>query len=135
MKYITAIIILLVCASAGANSFVEIIGEDSDSYLQVKEQPVVVRETISESMPSFDLEQGLLKTNIERLTSQYMPLYELVWSLDDRLEQYSNVAIVGDSYEDLLEQISRQYIIGACIRPNNVVEMYDIQANRFYCED
>tara|TARA_R110002033_G_scaffold135713_4_gene175331 strand:+ start:21760 stop:22167 length:408 start_codon:yes stop_codon:yes gene_type:complete len=135
MKYIIAIILLLVCASSSANSFVEIVAEDSDSYLQVKAKSVEVSDLKPEQMPSFNLEQGLLKTNIERLTSQYMPSFELVWSLDDRLEQYSNVVIMGDSYEDLLEQISSQYIIGACIRPNNVVEMYDIKANRFYCED
>ena len=126
---------LLFSAGASSNSFVEIVGEDSDSYLEVREQTIVTTDVVTSKMPSFELEPGLLKTNIERLTQQFLPTYELVWSLDDRLEQYSNVSLVGESYEDLLEQISRQYIIGACIRPNNVVEMYDIKANRFYCED
>ncbi|QIR16535.1 hypothetical protein [Shewanella aestuarii] len=135
MKYLLSITLLLFSTVVSANSFVEIIGaeEDQDSYLQVSAVPF--EEVVSAKMPHFELTQGLLKTNIVRLTDEFLPSHEVVWALDDRLEQYSNVTLVGDSYEDILEQIARQYVIGACIRPNNVVEMYDIKANRFYCED
>ncbi|GGB66198.1 hypothetical protein GCM10011607_28600 [Shewanella inventionis] len=133
MKYVLAATMWLICSVATANSFVEIIGESDDSYLQI--EPAPIQEQVSETMPQFQLSQGLLKTNVVRLTNEFLPGHEVVWTLDDRLEQYSDVLIVGDSYEDILEQIARQYVIGACIRPNNVVEMYDIKANRFYCED
>jgi hypothetical protein len=149
LRTVTLIVIGLVFSNAhAANSFVEIVEHDPDSYLLVEEMPQVEKvDIISDSIyeehqegsvygdPTFELQQGLIKTNIERLTYELQPSHSVVWNADQRLEQYSTLVLTGKSYEAILEQIAMQYQIGACIRPNNVVEIYDIKANRFYCED
>lgn len=97
-------------------------------------QPIAQQPQIA-TLKHFTLNQGLLKNNIENLTAQFYPTYSIVWQVDQRLEQYADLTLSGTGYEDILEQIVKQFGLGACIRGNNVVEIYDILNNRFYCED
>lgn len=83
----------------------------------------------------FTLKQGLLKSNIESLTLEFLPSHSIVWQADQRLEQYADLTLSGAGYEDILGQIVKQFGVGACIRANNVIEIYDILNNRFYCEE
>ena len=99
------------------------------------ELPTAQSSTNSSLNTSFSLNQGLLKDNIERMTVDFLPEYSVVWQVDPRIEQFANLNISGTSYYDLLSQIVKQYGIGACVRANKVIEIYNIQNNRFYCED
>ncbi|MDI5833289.1 hypothetical protein OCF84_20815 (plasmid) [Shewanella xiamenensis] len=90
---------------------------------------------LSSKVIYFTLKQGLLKSNIESLTMEFLPSHSIVWQADQRLEQYADLTLSGNGYEDVLGQIVKQFGIGACIRANNVIEIYDILNNRFYCEE
>jgi hypothetical protein len=157
MKYIILLSILLSpVVIADTDDFVEIVTEpfQSNSIPNYPTIEVGAPETQTEfsnaltSMPTtpsanvntdvtkrFVLTQGLLKGNIERMTAEFLPSYSIVWQADQRIEQYADLTISGSGYYDLLNQVVKQYGIGACVRANDVIEIYNIQNNRFYCED
>lgn len=156
MKLPTLLLILVSpLALANGDDFVEIITEPSGTQQLPSFPPLEVGtpENITELSNSiaalpransavnsnltkyFSLSQGLLKANIERMTVEFLPDYSVVWQVDPRIEQFSDLNISGTGFYDMLTQIVKQYGIGACIRANKVIEIYNIENNRFYCED
>ncbi len=136
MKVINCLIgvilgLLVMPAFAVDEQFVEVVVEDETSLIA---NPAELLEP-GVGPKKFELTQGLVKSNIERLTSEQAPRYKVVWSTPKKSLQYADHQIFGADYEDLLEQIVKQYGLGACIRANDVVEIYDISSNRFFCED
>lgn len=156
MRLPTLLLILISPFSlANGDDFVEIVTDQSPTNELPKYPPLEVgtpelKPEVSNLLPelpsaqaslnsslntSFSLNQGLLKDNIERMTVEFLPEYSVVWQVDPRIEQFANLNISGTGYYDLLSQIVKQYGIGACVRANKVIEIYNIQNNRFYCED
>ncbi|MFV7771945.1 hypothetical protein [Shewanella marisflavi] len=123
--------LFVIPAMAIDDEFVEVIVEDQTALIA---DPAELLEP-DVGPKRFDLTQGLVKANIERLTAEQSPEYTVVWSTTKKALQYADHQIFGADYDDLLEQIVSQYGLGACIRANDVVEIYDIKANRYYCED
>ncbi len=131
-----------------ASEFVEF-GEQKTVKPKVKDQVEFVEEHTTDTTlgsptqilspnptnKTFHLKQGLLKNNLESLTAEFKPDYQVVWQVKAPLVQYTAMTLSGNSYEEILEQVVKQFYVGACIRANMVVEIYDIVNNKYYCED
>lgn len=70
-------------------------GNDSEDMSQVLE---------------FELHSGLLKPQLDKLVSKYLPSHEIYWgSYEGKHEWYGNQVIKGESLESILNQITSSY--------------------------
>ena len=70
-------------------------GNDSEDISQVLE---------------FELHSGLLKPQLDKLVSKYLPSHEIYWgSYEGKHEWYGNQVIKGESLESILNQITSSY--------------------------
>tara|TARA_B100000508_G_C11454996_1_gene276247 strand:- start:320 stop:904 length:585 start_codon:yes stop_codon:yes gene_type:complete len=58
----------------------------------------------------FELHSGLLKPQLDKLVSKYLPSHEIYWgSYEGKHEWYGNQVIKGESLESILNQITSSY--------------------------